>query len=269
VSGLPNPRTPAGRAALAAVIVDPGRALVALDYDGTVAPIVDRPEDAVAHPRATAALRAVARAGAQVAIVTGRPAGDAVRLGGLADIPGLVVLGHYGLDRWSDGHVVAPQSHPGVVVARRAVAAMVADGPAGLALEDKGHAVALHSRRAADPADALAVLRSRVERLAAETGLVVTPGRYVLELRPPDTDKGVALRRLVAERQTTSVVFIGDDVGDLAAVQALREMDVAGLVVCSDSAESPPELREQADLVVPGPPGVVSFLESLAQMIVS
>ncbi len=269
MSVLPNPRTPAGRAALAAVIADPGRALVALDYDGTVAPIVDRPEDAVAHPRAAAALRAVARAGAQVAIVTGRPAGDAVRLGGLADVPGLVVLGHYGLDRWSDGHVVAPQPHPGVATARRAVAAMVADGPAGLALEDKGHAVALHSRRAADPAGALAVLRSRVERLAAETGLVVTPGRYVLELRPPDTDKGAALGRLVAERQTTSVVFIGDDVGDLAAVRAVREMDVSGLVVCSDSAESPPELREQADLVVPGPPGVVSFLESLAQMIVS
>ena len=269
MSVLPNPRTPAGRAALAAVIADPGRALVALDYDGTVAPIVDRPEDAVAHPRAAAALRAVARAGAQVAIVTGRPAGDAVRLGGFADVPGLVVLGHYGLDRWSDGRVVAPHPHPGVAAARRAVAALVADGPAGLALEDKGHAVALHSRRAADPGGALAVLRSQVEQLAAETGLVVTPGRYVLELRPPDTDKGAALRRLAAEQQTTSVVFIGDDVGDLAAVRAVREMDVAGLVVCSDSAESPPELREQADLVVPGPPGVVSFLESLAQMIVS
>jgi trehalose 6-phosphate phosphatase len=269
VSVLPSPRTPAGRAALAAVIADPGRALVALDYDGTVAPIVDRPEDAVAHPRAAAALQAVARAGARVAIVTGRPAAEAVRLGGLADVPGLVVLGHYGLDRWNDGHVVAPQPHPGVAAARRAVAAMVAEGPAGLALEDKGHSVALHSRRAADPAGALAALRPYMEQLANETGLVVTPGRYVLELRPPDTDKGAALRGLIAEQQTTSVVFFGDDVGDLPAMRALREMDVAGLVVCSDSVESPPELRQQADLVVPGPPGVVSFLESLAQLIVS
>ena len=52
-------------------------------------------------------------------------------------------------------------------------------------------------------------------------------------------------------------------------MRAVREIDVAGLVVCSDSVESPPELRQQADLVVPGPPGVVSFLESLAQLIVS
>lgn len=268
MSTPPTPRTGEGRAALAAVIADPGVALVALDYDGTLAPIVDRPEDAVAHPRAAAALRAVASAGTRVAIVTGRPAGEAVRLGGLADVPGLVVLGHYGLDRWSEGHVVAPQPHPGVAAARRAAAAMVAEGPAGLALEDKGHSVALHSRRAADPPGVLTTLRPRVEQLARETGLVVTPGRYVLELRPPDTDKGTALRALVAELRTTSVVFIGDDVGDLAAVRALREMDVARLVVCSDSVESPSELREQADLVVPGPPGVLSFLEFLAQVIV-
>jgi trehalose 6-phosphate phosphatase len=269
VSVLPNPRTAAGRAALTAVIADPGRALVALDYDGTVAPIVDRPEDAVAHPGAAAALRAVAGAGTRVAIVSGRPAEEAVRLGGLAAVPGLVVLGHYGLDRWSEGRVDAPHPHPGVAAARRAVAAMVAEGPAGLALEDKGHSVALHSRRAADPAGALAALRLRVDQLARQTGLVVTPGRYVLELRPADTDKGTALRGLVAELAVTSVVFIGDDLGDIPAVRAVREMDVAGLVVCSDSVESPPELREQADLVVPGPAGVVAFLESLARLIVS
>ena len=87
MSTLPTPRTREGRAALAAVIADPGVALVALDYDGTLAPIVDRPEDAVAHPRAASALRAIASAGTRVAIVTGRPAGEAVRLGGLADVP--------------------------------------------------------------------------------------------------------------------------------------------------------------------------------------
>jgi trehalose 6-phosphate phosphatase len=64
-------------------------------------------------------------------------------------------------------------------------------------------------------------------------------------------------------------VYAGDDVGDLAAVAALREMDVAALVVCSDSAESPSGLREQADLAVDGPSGVVSFLRSLAKKIVS
>ena len=269
MSGLPTPQTAAGKAALAAILTEPKGALVALDYDGTLAPIVDRPEDAVAHPRAAAALRGLAVVVGKVAIVTGRPAAEAVRLAGFSDIPGLVVLGHYGLERWSAGQVETPQTHPGVAAARRGVAALVAEGPDGLVLEDKGHSVALHSRRAADPAGALATVQPRVEQLARETGLVVAPGRFVLELRPPGVDKGAALRTLVAETRPLSVVFVGDDVGDLPAVAALREMDVPGIVVCSDSAESPPDLREQSDLVVAGPSGVVSFLESLTKMIVS
>ncbi|HEY9375602.1 MAG TPA: trehalose-phosphatase, partial [Jiangellaceae bacterium] len=152
---------------------------------------------------------------------------------------------------------------------RSGITALAANGPPGLVVEDKGHSVALHSRRAADPASALAAVRTRVDQLAVETGLIVAPGRFVLELRPPDTDKGAALRALVAEMSPQSAVFIGDDLGDLAAVAALREMDVAGLVVCSDSVEAPPELRAQADLVVAGPAGVVTFLESLAKEIVS
>ena len=269
MSDLPTPQTPEGQAALAAVLAEPARALVAMDYDGTVAPIVDRPEAAVGHPRAAGALRALAAVVGRVAIVTGRPAADAVRLGGLADVSGLVVLGHYGLERWSGGHVDAPHPHPGVAAARHALTALVAEGPDGLFLEEKGLSVALHSRRTADPAAALAAAGPRVEQVAAETGLIVTPGRHVLELRPADTDKGAALRALAAETPTSVVVFIGDDVGDLAAVAALREMDLPALVVCSDSVESPPELRERSDLVVAGPPGVVSFLESLAKEIVS
>lgn len=269
MSGLLAPQTPGGQAALAALLDEPARALLAMDYDGTLAPIVDRPEEAVAHPRAASALGALAEVIGQVAIVTGRASADAVRLGALSGIPGLVVLGHYGSERWSGGQVSTPSIHPGVAAARRGVAALVAEGPAGLFLEDKGHSVAVHSRRAADPAGALAAIRARVQRLARDSGLIVTPGRYVLELRPADTDKGTALGALVAEMDPSVVVFIGDDVGDLAAVTALRDWDVKGLVVCSDSEESPPQFREQADLVVAGPQGVVEFLESLAKEIVS
>jgi trehalose 6-phosphate phosphatase len=178
-------------------------------------------------------------------------------------------MGHYGLERWSDGRVDSPHIHPGVAPARQGVAALAAAGPEGLVLEDKVHSVALHSRRAADPAGSLAAARPKVEELARETGLEVAPGRFVLELRPPGTDKGTALRTLVSETRARTAMFIGDDLGDLAAVAALREMDVSGLVVCSDSAESPPRLREQADLVVPGPAGVVAFLQSVAKVIVS
>ena len=263
------PTTPDGRAALASVLAEPARALVALDFDGTLAPIVDRPELAVVHPGAAAALGALCERVGRVAIITGRAAGDAVRRGGLADIAGLVVMGHYGLERWSGGRLETPSEHPGVAAARAAGAGLVAQAPPGVVLEDKGHSVAFHTRRAPDPGGALAEIRPQVDRLARDTGLEVAPGRFVLELRPPGTDKGATLRALVAETGARSVVFVGDDVGDLAAVSALRSLDVAGLVVCSDSPESPDALRREADLVVDGPDGVVAFLVALAEQIVS
>jgi trehalose 6-phosphate phosphatase len=267
VSRLPVPTTESGRAALASLLAEPADALVALDFDGTLAPIVDRPELAVAHPAAPAALSAICAKVATVAIITGRPAADAVRLGGFADIAGLVVLGHYGLERWSAGRLETPAEHAGVSAARAAGARLVAQAPAGVVLEDKGHSVAFHTRRAAHPAAVVAAIRPLVDDLARDTGLELAPGRFVLELRPPGTDKGTTLRRLVADTAARTVVFVGDDLGDLAAVAALRSLDVAGLVVCSDSPESPQALRREADLVVDGPGGVVAFLAAVADHI--
>lgn len=261
---LPEPRTPAGAAALAALVADPRHGLVALDHDGTLAPVVARPQDAVAVPEAAATLARLAAAVGTVAVVTGRPAADAVRLGGTADVPGLVVLGHYGLQRWSDGELDSPDPHPGVGALRPRLAAYAVDG---VALEDKGHSLALHTRGAADPQARLDALRRPVAELAAEVGLEVVPGRYVLELRPPGTDKGSALRALVAERGARSVLFAGDDLGDLPAVAAVHDLragGVPGLVVCSDSTETPAQLRDVADLVVDGPHGVMALLDALA-----
>ncbi|MBD0292369.1 MAG: trehalose-phosphatase [Jiangellaceae bacterium] len=267
MSGLPVPRTSSGRRALDAVLAAPARTLVALDYDGTLAPIVERPEDAVAAPGAADALRALAPLVGLVAVITGRPAADAVRLGGFADVPSLVVLGHYGLERWSGGEITTPTTHSAVPHARVAAAMIVAGAPSGVWLEDKGHSVAIHTRGAAEPAAALETVRRPVEQLAKTTGLLVTPGKFVLELRPPGTDKGGTLRAVVAETGPAAVVFAGDDLGDLAAVGALRELPVPGLVICSDSAETPAALRDDADLVVAGAAGVVEWLMSLAAKI--
>ncbi len=88
---------------LAALRADPASAVVALDYDGTLSPVVQRPSDAVPAPGAADALRALAPRVRTLALVTGRPADVVVELGSLTDVPGLVVLGQYGLQRWSDG----------------------------------------------------------------------------------------------------------------------------------------------------------------------
>lgn len=265
---LPVPATQAGRAGLAALLADPAGALLGLDFDGTLAPIVAVPDQARAHPDIPPVLHRLADLGVRVAVVTGRPADLAVEYGGLGEVPGLVVLGHYGAQRWQDGRLSAPDEHEGVAEARRRLPGVLAALPApdGTYVEDKGRAVAVHTRRTADPQAALETVRTPLAELAEQTGLVVEPGRYVLELRPPGGDKGDALRALVEESRPSSVVFVGDDLGDLPAfaqVDRLRADGVPGLLVCSGSAEVT-ALAAQADLVVDGPDGVVALLRAIA-----
>jgi trehalose 6-phosphate phosphatase len=268
---LPVPVTPEGRAGLTALLADPGRALVALDFDGTLSPIVADPAAARAHPGAVRALRQVAATVGTVAVITGRPAAAAVELGGFEAVPGLIVLGHYGLERWADGTLDSPPSLPGVEAARAGLPGLLArsGAPDGTRIEDKGHAVAVHTRQAADPQAALDRLRDPLAGLATRHGLAVEPGRMVIELRPQGMDKGQALRTLAQQRQPSAVMFCGDDLGDVAAfeaVRALRGEGVPGLTVFSGSAEVT-ALAESADLVVDGPGGVVALLGALASAI--
>ena len=168
MTSLPRPGTPEGRAGLDALLAAPEHALVAADFDGTLAPIVDRPDEARAHPGAVPALTALAAAVGTVAVITGRPPADAVRLGGLETVPGLVVLGHYGWQRWQDGQLTAPASPPALDAARAALPGLLAEAGAadGTWIEDKTHALAVHTRRAADPDAALARLRGPLGELA-------------------------------------------------------------------------------------------------------
>lgn len=273
-NATPTPATQAGREGLEALLARPGKALIGLDFDGTLAPIVADPEQARAHPEAVPALAALAPKVAAVAVVTGRPAGVAVRNGGFAGVPGLehlVVLGHYGAERWDavTGTVTAPAPHPGVASARAELPGLLDRVGAwqGTWIEEKGRAVAVHTRRADDPGAAFEALREPLADLATRHGLVVEPGRMVLELRPPGMDKGVALLEYAREIGAESVLYAGDDLGDLAAytaVDKLRAAGTPGLLVCSGSEEVT-ELRERADVVTDGPSGVVRLLRALAE----
>ncbi|MEU6625798.1 trehalose-phosphatase [Streptomyces litmocidini] len=276
VSSLQHPTTPAGRDGLDALLARPENAVVALDFDGTLADIVPDPEQARAHPGAVAALAELAPRVASVAVVTGRPAGVAVRYGGFAGVPGLerlVVLGHYGAERWDavTGTVQAAAPHPGVAAVRAELPGFLDRAGAwpGVWIEEKGRAVAVHTRRAQDPEGAFEALRGPLGELAVAHGLVLEPGRMVLELRPPGMDKGVALATYVREVGAGSVLYAGDDLGDLpafAAVEKLRSDGTPGVLVCSGSTEVP-ELADRADLAVQGPAGVVAFLTELARAV--
>jgi trehalose 6-phosphate phosphatase len=262
--------TDAGAAGLDAIRANPAGAVLGFDFDGTLAPIVADPAAARAHPGAAPALTRLAPLVGAVVIITGRPAAVAVEYGGLAGIDGLVVLGQYGLERWESGELTEPEPPPGVAEARAKLPGVLAaaGAPPETFVEDKGQALAVHTRRCAEPEVALERLRSILAALAERTGLTVEPGRLVLELRPPGMDKGKALRSFVdgLGARPSAVLFAGDDLGDLAAfdaVDALRGEGVPGVLVCSGSAEVT-ALAERADVVVDGPAGVVGMIDGLA-----
>ncbi|WP_405018824.1 trehalose-phosphatase [Kitasatospora sp. NBC_00070] len=270
--GIPEPSTSAGRAGLAALLAEPRSAVVALDFDGTLAPIVADPDQARAHPAAVAALEALAPLLGAVVVVTGRPAAVAVEYGGFAGLERFTVLGQYGAERWEAGVLTSPPPPPGVAAVREQLPALLAESgvPDGTWIEDKGRALAVHTRRTAEPQRVLEQLRAPLEQLAAAHGLLVEPGRYVLELRPPGVDKGGALTAFLAERPPGPVLYAGDDLGDLPAYAALEQRRAEGhpaVLVCSSATtgEAPvAELADRADLLVAGPVGVAELLAALA-----
>jgi trehalose 6-phosphate phosphatase len=257
---------------LQAVLDHPDETLVGIDFDGTLAPIVADPEQAHADPRAVAALARLGTLLGTVAVITGRPARTAVRLGGFRGVAGLghlVVLGQYGVERWdaaTDEFDIPPD--PGQVAALEQEIPPLLDrlGQGAAHVEHKGRAVVVHTRQLPDPDASFATLTGPLNDLAERHEMVVEPGKNVLEIRSPGVDKGIALRDIVAETGARQVVFVGDDLGDLPAyrvVEELRREGRGGLLVCSASHEED-ALSALADVVVQGPEGVATWLEELA-----
>lgn len=272
---LHQPAGTPGRDALQAVLAHPGSTLLASDFDGTLAPIIDDPEHAYADPTA---IRALGRLGPQVAgiaVITGRPVRTAVRLGALTTVPGLesmVVLGQYGVERWdaAGDRYQEPPAPAGIADLEAALPGLLAElGLSEVRVEHKGRAIGLHTRGLADSTGAMARLSGPVGELATRHGLHLEPGKNVLEVRPPGMDKGAALRTLVAETGARQVIFIGDDLGDLPAFReaiSLREQGIAALLISSASHEED-ALSALADLEVDGPAGVADWLASLADAV--
>ena len=247
--------------------------VVGLDFDGTLSPVVDDPEAARLHPGAPGALLELAEAVRAVAVITGRPARQAIAMGDLDALGDamldrgaeLFVFGQYGNERWSatEQRIRSPRPPAGLASFERELPAVLRRADAADAfIEQKGLAVAVHTRRMADPAGAFQRLAVPIAELAERHHLAVEPGRNVIEIRSSEMHKGHAVRTFVAEQEATGVIFGGDDLGDVEAFEAVRDLrahGLPGLVVCSASTEQP-DLVELADVVVDGPPGVVELL---------
>ena len=254
-------------AAWAPVAAAPAAAAVLVDFDGTLAPIVDDPALARPLPAAVVALSALAGRLGLVGIVSGRPVAFVRAF--VVD-PRVVVVGQYGFEH-DDGTGVV--TDPRVAAYESAVDAAARDleqaWPA-LRVERKGEsAITLHWREhpAAEPA------AETIAAIADAHGLVTWPARMACELRPPvAVDKGTAVAALLAARPLRIAAFAGDDEGDRRAFAALDEWaaaDVArhALRIAIGSDESPPGLLAAADLVVAGPPDLAVQLDALAAAI--
>jgi trehalose 6-phosphate phosphatase len=243
---------PLTASAIAGFLGEPAEAAIVLDFDGTLAPIVRRPELATpAEGVATELDRLTARY-ALVAIVTGRPA-EQIRE--RLHEPGLRVEGLYGLR--------APDLDEPILAAVAAAAALVP----GAWVEPKGASVAVHYREAADPSAAEAALRPSLEAVATAHRLEIAPGKRVLELVPADRPrKGDAVERLVRASGARAVVFVGDDLADLEAFAALDRLAAEGLrtvKVAVRGPETPDQLTAVADATVEGVEGTLALLRAL------
>lgn len=253
--------------------------VVGLDFDGTLAPIVDDPDAAYIHPDAAQALLALAGRVRALAIITGRPAEQAVELGGLDDLGArfaergleLLVFGQYGNQTWSSSapRVRSAPAPAGLDDFRAELPGLLTElGAAEAFVEEKGIAVGIHTRRLPDPDRTLELLTVPVGELAARHGLSVEPGRQVLEVRGEGMHKGLVVRELVARFDAKGFVYAGDDLGDIEAFDALDEVGGDGLVTLRVFSAHPGEdspLGRRADLEVDGPDGVLTLLTTLAE----
>ncbi|GAA1610214.1 MULTISPECIES: trehalose-phosphatase [Kribbella] len=268
-------RTDAGHQGWEAIASDPASAVIATDFDGVLSPLVEDPARSRPVEGALDALARLARSVNQVAIVTGRPALVATELSGVSGYPGLgrlVVLGHYGLERWdaTTGKVTSAPVPAGVATARDRLPGLLRDaGVPDAFVEDKDSSLAVHTRRLEDPAGAFEVLRGPLTALAEETELRLEPGNLVLELRPPGIDKGVAISSLLESTGARSILYAGDDLGDLAAFRAVEARRADGLpaVLLATRSSNATELIDAADVVVDDPSGAVTVLTALSDAI--
>ncbi len=249
---------------------DPATTLLGLDFDGTLSHVVDDPAEAYAHPDSLAALSRLGTRLGRIAIITGRPVDQALRLGGFrgrAGLDALVICGQYGAERWDAATDTrrAPERPAAVAALLERLPDLLAEHDAShVRIEDKVLAVAVHTRGISD--SLLAELDAPLRELAADLGLHVEPGRQVLEMRGVRSDKGESLRTMAQESGARTVVYAGDDLGDLPAfeeVERLRADGLTGLLVASASDEED-ALTERADAVLDGPDAVAAWLTAWA-----
>lgn len=254
--------------AMQAIAENPANAGLVMDFDGVLSPIVQDPTTSVMPHDVATTLARLAKTLGLVAILSGRPVDflvDRVR------VPGIRLLGSYGIEKiQADGRMqIAPHAEAWVEKVREASQTLterLARSP-GVRIEQKSVTVAVHWRQAPDHDAAAKLVRRIAGETAAATGLRLEPGKLVEELRPPiDVDKGSAVIALLEAEKPSMVAYVGDDLGDMPALEAVRAAGGYALVV-DHGSETDGRLLELADQTYPGNDAFAVWLAELADLI--
>jgi trehalose 6-phosphate phosphatase len=249
---------------MAPLLVEPSATAIVTDYDGTLAPIVEDPDEARPLEGTVEVLSSLARAFGVVAVVSGRRL--QFLLDQLGEAPPTVrMAGLYGLEwRGPEGTIVAPAARAWAPVVAKAAQRLQSAAPPGVRIEDKELGVTVHWRQAPK---AVSWAESAVREEADRSGLRAQPGKMSLDLRLPlEVDKGTVLRDLAS--RSSAACYLGDDTGDLPAFTVLAELaaqkDMATVSVAVVGTETPAVVFEAADLTVDGPAEALALLKWLA-----
>ena len=249
-----------------AVLRDTSRLGIVTDMDGTISPLAEHPDLAEVTPRCRELLRTLCARIRLVAVISGRSVRDVRER---VDLPEVEYIGNHGLERWVDGGVrVNPEAaayRPQIEAVMEPLYGLLEPG---MLVEDKGATLSVHYRGTADPQAARERLGPALNQLTEVSGLVLSRGHMVYEIRPPIAqDKGTAFRSLVEEYNLDAALFMGDDLTDVAALKGARRLRQEGtcyaLGVGVLSAATPEAVLESADLLAQGVSGVESLLSWL------
>lgn len=241
-----------------------GRLVLLLDFDGTLAPIVDRPELARLPERTRRVLEELlARPDVDAAVVSGRGMADARERAGLHGLP---YAGNHGMEIEGPGvrrvHPEAAAARPALEAVRVRLAGELAEVD-GAIVEDKGLTLSIHYRLVARAR--VQAVREAVHAAAGSAGdaLRVTEGKEVLEVRPRvEWDKGRAVEFLLdhfAPAPGVPVLYIGDDTTDEDAFAALRRRGEGEGIVIAD----PPPSTTAAASYLSDPAEVAALFSAL------
>jgi trehalose-phosphatase len=193
-----------------------------LDYDGTLAPISARPDDARLAPAARTALRRLARLRkVRIVILSGRRRSDIKKRVGVRAVQ---YLGIYGWDRKEEGPGL-PENMQALLDSTRRDLARRLEELRGIEIEDKGHTIAVH-HRAATPATSRRAWEILQEVLQGPTpSLRILEGDMVWEIVPPQVEsKAVAVQAVLQDmRRPFLAIYAGDTIADEEAFAELHE----------------------------------------------